>query len=399
MTEYFPPTVTVDSWRSTWIETASLNTIEAIWDPSSLSTTSSLQLVQRPFSEAYPTLRYHKIQVAFFNSNASVVKNQTVELMPDSPTKTITYDGSYSVKAILVNYNDHDFVENILDPTSLQFFIGNIDKISDPFLRSTVWYNIAQMNKNTILKLDLYTQFLDSKILEDPSDFIMGQILTQFYGFLVNYTTEEEREVQSTVLFDAIYKKLQDLSITNEDRLTAYQKFFIKFAHTNDQVVELKDYLLGDDPTLKTRPIEDETLPWTICKKVFALPDTVYTREEKEEVFTFNDNLDKSSRRDEARVVCDTILCTKEEFDAIYARFKDTKDNLTDRYLLVEGWRSKYHEQWLLDLRATYFQDIVTVSETLPYAFFEFFYTELRPVDTDYSTQISLYNNVIDALK
>jgi len=141
-----------------------------------------------------------------------------------------------------------------LDPTSLQFFINNVDKITDPFLRTTVWYNIAQMSKNSLLKLDLYTELLDNKILDEPTDFIMSQILTQFYGFLANYTTEDDREAQSTVLFDAIYKKLQDLSITG-DRLTAYQKFFIKFAHSNDQVVKLKDYLFGDDPLIGSRPI------------------------------------------------------------------------------------------------------------------------------------------------
>ena len=215
MAEYFPPTINVGDWTTRWLETPSLNTIEAIWDSGSLSTTSTLTLVQRPFSAAYPTLRYHKLQVAFFNANASVVKNQSVELLPGSSTTTIAYDGSYSVKAILVNYNDHDFVENILDPTSLQFFINNINNITDTFLRTTVWYNIAQMNKHTLLKLDLYTQFLDSMILTEPSDFIMSQMLTQFHGFLTSYTNESDKEVQTTVLYNAIYRKLQDLSITN----------------------------------------------------------------------------------------------------------------------------------------------------------------------------------------
>lgn len=82
---------------------------------------------------------------------------------------------------------------------------------------------------------------------------------------------------------------MQDLSITNEDRLTALQKFYIKFAHTSAQVLKLKDYLFGDDPTLRTRPIEDEQLPWDICKKVFALPDSVVDRETKELVFTKNE--------------------------------------------------------------------------------------------------------------
>ena len=193
MTEYFPSTITVQEWMESWIETPSLNTIEAIWDAGSLSTTSTLKLIQKPFSDAYPTTRYHKLQVAFFNSNGSVVKNTTVELMPGVETTNVIYDGSYAVKAILVNYNDHGFVENILDPTSLQFFMNNINKISDTFLRTTVWYNLSQMNKLTLLKLDTYTQFLDSQILEEPVDFIMAQMLNQFGGFLSNFTTETDK--------------------------------------------------------------------------------------------------------------------------------------------------------------------------------------------------------------
>ena len=45
------------------------------------------------------------------------------------------------------------------------------------------------------------------------------------------------------------------------------------------------------------------------------------------------------------------------------------------------------------------YTDIVELSEILPYSFFEFFYTNVRPTGTDYANQVAQYNNVIAQLE
>jgi len=108
------------------------------------------------------------MQIAFFNSAGTIVMTKTVTISPDTAITTITYDGSYAVKAILLNYNDHTFMENFLDTQSLQFFMQNIELVTDVFTRSLIWYNIARMNKFTFLKLEDYTVFLEDKLIEEP---------------------------------------------------------------------------------------------------------------------------------------------------------------------------------------------------------------------------------------
>ena len=160
MSPYFPSETNLNEWMTSWLQTSSLNVFESIWDPTDFSSNATLTLKQSPFSTSFNTLRWHKIQIAFFNSTSTIVMTKTVTISPDNAITSITYDGSYAVKAILINYNDHTFCENFLDTQSLQFFMTNVNNISDIFTRSLVWYNIAQMNKHTYLKLENYTVFL-----------------------------------------------------------------------------------------------------------------------------------------------------------------------------------------------------------------------------------------------
>lgn len=65
-TYYNNPELTLQEWKSYWLETASLNILEPRWDPSSTSPESQLEIIQTPFTSEHPTLRPHKIKIAFF---------------------------------------------------------------------------------------------------------------------------------------------------------------------------------------------------------------------------------------------------------------------------------------------------------------------------------------------
>ena len=74
LTPYFPPQVAVAEWRDSWLESPSLNVIGSIWDLSDQTASTKLKLYQSAFTNQYSTLRWHKFEVAFFNSNADVVQ-------------------------------------------------------------------------------------------------------------------------------------------------------------------------------------------------------------------------------------------------------------------------------------------------------------------------------------
>ena len=110
MTPYFPADINVADWSATWLETASLNVFETIWDPADLASTATLRLYQSPLTNKFNTVRWHKIQIAFFNAKAAIVQTKTILVPPSTDLHTMTYDGSNSVKAILVNQNDQSFM-------------------------------------------------------------------------------------------------------------------------------------------------------------------------------------------------------------------------------------------------------------------------------------------------
>lgn len=105
-------------------------------------------------------MRYHNIQVAFFDDSGTVVELKSVLISPEKAQTDISYDGTKNVKAILVNYNDQSFMENFIDPISLEYFMTSINKITnDQVARALIWYNISQMN-NQLIRIDDYVAFL-----------------------------------------------------------------------------------------------------------------------------------------------------------------------------------------------------------------------------------------------
>jgi aminopeptidase N len=53
-------------WKKMWLETSSLNIIEAKWDPQSNSNSSKLAIRQSAYTSEHPTLRIHSIKVGLF---------------------------------------------------------------------------------------------------------------------------------------------------------------------------------------------------------------------------------------------------------------------------------------------------------------------------------------------
>lgn len=239
----------LEVWRNTWLETASLNVFEAIWDPSDLSATATLRLFQSPFSADFDTRRFHRIEVAFFDASAAVVQTKTVDVSPDAPLTTVTYDGSNAVTAVLVNYNDQSFLENYLDPQSLQFFMANIGSISDDLTRALVWYNIAQMNKQTLMRLDDYVAFVVANLFQEPMTFVVSRLLSELLTFLKNYAPAEQTASLTSTVFQAIYDSLPSTS-EDSDRMTALSVQLVAYAQSDEEILILKDFLLGNDPKL-----------------------------------------------------------------------------------------------------------------------------------------------------
>lgn len=81
----------------------------------------------------------------------------------------------------------------------------------------------------------------------------MNQLLADLFVYLSYYLDSDNMKTQTTVIFEEIYSRLQDKSLTNIDRLEVLYKNFLKYAQNDDQILKLKDWIMGNDTTLEGR--------------------------------------------------------------------------------------------------------------------------------------------------
>ena len=63
---------TLTTWRELWLEKASLNLIEPVWNPEDHSQNAVMRIKQCCHTPDHPTLRLHKIKVGLFKENCDV---------------------------------------------------------------------------------------------------------------------------------------------------------------------------------------------------------------------------------------------------------------------------------------------------------------------------------------
>lgn len=143
-------------------------------------------------------------------------------------------------------------------------------------------------------------------IFNEPLLYIMDNMLSLLLEYIEGYLSSEDIVIQGSIVFNRIYDEIQK-DISNEQRNQVLVKHLINFAETDDQILLLKRFLMEEDQNISAQIIIDEDLPWLIVKKVFALKGSL-SKEEKQQLFQYVNDTDKSFRADAARIVCDTIL-------------------------------------------------------------------------------------------
>jgi aminopeptidase N len=132
-------------WSRRWLETASLNTIEAAWTARD-GTLERLQLTQEA-SEEHPTLRPHALEVALVRAAADGAAE--VEVVParlDGAEAWVDgVTGRPAPELVFPNHGDHDYARVILDPASLAEVPRVLPGIADPLLRQLLWGTLWEM--------------------------------------------------------------------------------------------------------------------------------------------------------------------------------------------------------------------------------------------------------------
>jgi hypothetical protein len=205
----------LEKWKYAWIETAGTNTVEVEWDPNSQGK-QVIKLKQGALLKEFPTLREHKMDLAFYKDDGELGLTKTVFMKPQEVTEVEIDNQGY--KAVLPNANDWTFISVILDKQSREYFVSNLSKLqelSKLLIVRSLFNDVKQAKIKGSEFVETLAPLLESN-LDNPT------IVKEFGGYLssaFHYIPDQISEPLEEAFFERIWgliEKTEDQTILQE---------------------------------------------------------------------------------------------------------------------------------------------------------------------------------------
>lgn len=144
----------------------------------------------------------------------------------------VTYDGSKQPKAVLLNYQDEDFVKVRCDESSIEWFKTNLNKVSGELDKVLIWRVLWDMVRDARMPAPVYVKLACNSMPTETSASLVANMLMFSNGCVGNYTSPQFRPRLRKMLFDATHKALANCS--NDKIMILFKKYLPMFTRTAD---------------------------------------------------------------------------------------------------------------------------------------------------------------------
>lgn len=223
-----------------WLLTPSLNVITADWDPKSTSKTATLTINQTNFTEEYQMLRFHMVNVAFFTIDGSYTTQKV--LIKDTEQTQVTYDASAGIVGILVNEGHQDFMKYRFDYASEDYFVKNINRITDPLTRMLIWAYMNEEVRDGLKKVVDYRDEVLIEISKEPEDTVYDFVLKFLNESTSSYLPSGIRAGVRSDLFVFVMSELTNITQLQKKSITHHQPQKGRFSNSKDQSCKANKY-------------------------------------------------------------------------------------------------------------------------------------------------------------
>ncbi len=184
-------------WSRRWLETASLNAIEASWTVRD-GRIERIQLAQGAPDE-HDTLRPHALEIALVRASGDgPAEIDVVPARIEGPEAWVeAASGLPAPDLVFPNHGDHDYARVVLDPVSLRAVPRLLGRVEDPLLRQLLWGTLWEM-----LRAARYSslELLELARVELPAerdDQVLVAGLDAARGALARYVPEDRRVAEA----------------------------------------------------------------------------------------------------------------------------------------------------------------------------------------------------------
>ena len=368
-------------WRKEWIETAGLNVCTPRFDPNDISQNAILVINQDAVLKEHPTLRHHKLRIAFFNDQAKIY--DSIEIMlSNTPETVITYDGSKKPRAILLNYQDEAFVKVQLDEHSLAFLKENLANVDDELTRMLIWKSLFDMVKGGQFSGLQFALIADQAILHEKSDSILEALFLFITTYLFELTPSViNKNIIQPKFFASTLQRLHQTEKTNTNRTVLLTNHLIQFASFGeergvDNIVRLALWLDDKDPELEKIHLTIANR-WSIVRKLHRYPR--FSSTTQQEYFAKVNKLDQSDRSQIHGRYCEAMRAVGPERAQMWKNFLDPTHKVSIRFFQQETQGYNHSLQNKEEHAELFFNEIENVFKIHSGEFAANFYNGLFP--------------------
>jgi aminopeptidase N len=200
--------VDLKEWARLWLETPSLNTIGTRLELDG-DRIASLVLTQSAPAE-YPTLRPHRLDVGLVRDAGGKLDVTVIPAtIREAETEIPAARGLPAPSLVFPNYNDHGYAKVALDPESLAFVRGNMERIDDDLLRLQLWASLWNMVRDQQLKSTDYLALVRSKIVLEAMPEAVEAVTNNAIAAIGRYVPEAWRDREAHEFAQAAWKALK----------------------------------------------------------------------------------------------------------------------------------------------------------------------------------------------
>ena len=321
-------------WKAEWLQKAGLNECTPTFDPADQSTEAKVVIKQTSALEEFPTLRHHKMKIAFFDENANIYEEKDVMLKNNSET-VVSYDGSKKPKAVLLNYQDEAYIKIRLDENSILFLKEKLNIIPDQLTRAMIWRSLFDMVRDGQLSAYKFIQIVLETVPAESNDTTLNNVL----GYVTESFDYSPRVLNDNVLrpklFDLTLKMLQKTEKSNANRIVLLREKLIGFASFGekkniDNISRLINWFEGRDSDLKDVNLEVKD-KWTILNKIHLHPKI--SDSQKSDHFHRIADLDSSDRMKLAEQRCEAMRADESLRKRLFESYLDPDNKLSIKLL------------------------------------------------------------------
>lgn len=199
-------------WVEEWVYSKGISNLEVAWDKSKGTYNNLVRVNQSASVDGKSSLRKHRVKFAFLDEWGQIFKIKDILIEGQEHTNLILEDPQQQPRAFLLDCEGNSLFTSAIDPTSLEFFVKNLHKMTDELAVTTVLQRCAEMVTKGKLPCTDYIHMVSRYFKEAKSipTLLLQQAISLTYYIIEEFVPQEYQGELKAEMFNMCLSLLRE---------------------------------------------------------------------------------------------------------------------------------------------------------------------------------------------